>query len=250
MPKDSIAGRVWENGEPLVLLHTRSVTDDILNTAIREERSIDLDISVDDTGAPYLGHSVSYHEKNNISAYDSVPLEHAVDLLKKSHIPVHLDCKNHYAFTIALNVAQRLGPHRCILNSFVNELNFLAPTNSHMWGTYIEEDWMPIAVLREAKKRFPEITIQASGEGVTVESLLVDDGKILQEIIHILGTDIDSVHLNIPSVEFVPREVIGAINDAGILYQVNIDDLREEPQGFYIGESDDMAKTTALFHKK
>lgn len=245
-----IARQVWENSEPLILFHAHTITDGILDTAIREERSIDLDISVGNEGAPYLGHSASHYEKNNISTYDSAPLEHALSLLEDSSIPVHLDCKEHGAFTAVLDAAERLGADRCIINSFVNELNFLTPTNSHMWGTYIEEDWMPIEILREAKKRFPEITVQASGEGVTSESLLEDDGKILQEIIHILGTDIDSVHLNIPSVEFVSKEVISAINDAGILYQLNIDDLREEPQGFYIGESDDMTKTTTLFHKK
>ena len=129
----------------------------------------------------------------------------------------------------------------------MNELNFITPANSHMWGEYVEEDYMPIAALRGAKKRFPEITIQASGEGVTVESLLEGDGKILHEIIDVLGTDIDSVNLNIPSAEFVSKEVISAINDAGILYQVDMDTLREEPQGLYIGETDDMAKTTSSF---
>ena len=250
MRNSSIAGQIWNSSDPLILFHAHTVTDDVLNTAIREERSMDLDISIDGAGAPYLGHSVANYKKNNISAYGSIPLERALSFLERSSIPVHLDCKERGAFTAVLDVVERLGADRCVINSFVNELNFLTPPNSHMWGTYIEEDWMPIAVLREARKSFPEITIQASGEGVTAESLLEDDGKILQEIIHTLGTDIDSVHLNIPSVEFVPSEVIDAINDAGILYQLNIDNLREEPQGFYIGESDDMGKTSAHFHKK
>jgi len=252
MHKDSIAGQIWGSGESLILFHSRVVTDEILNTVIREERSMDLDIAVDESGAPYLGHSVPYYEKNNISAYDSITLEHALSLLEESPIPVHLDCKDYDAFTTALDFAERLGSHRCVLNSSVNELNFLtsASANSHMWGTYIEEEWMPIETLRGAKKRFPEITLQASGQGVTFDSLLEDGGSLLREIIHVLGADIDSVHLNIPSSEFVSKEVISVINDAGILYQVNIDDLQEEPQGLYIGESDDIAKTTAHFFGK
>ena len=249
--KDSIARRFWDSGEPLIILHTHEVTDEILDVVIREKRSIDLDIAIDGSGTPYLGHSLANYKKNNISPHDSVPLEHALSRLERNtSILVHLDCKEAGAFTAVLDAAERLGPRRCIINSFVNELDYITPTNSHMWGTYVEEDWMSIATLRGAKKRFPKITVQASGEGVTVESLLADDGKILQEIIHILGTDIDSVNLNIPSAESVPNEVISAINDAGIFYHVNIDSLREEPQGLYIGETDDIAKTTAPFHRK
>jgi len=247
MHKRLIAKRIWDSGKPLIIFHARSITDEILDTAIREDRSMDMDIAVDNTGIPYLGHSIAYYEKNNISAYDSVPLEHALSLLENSSIPVHLDCKGSGAFATVLDAAERLGPGRCIINSYVSELDFISPTNSDMWGTYIEEDWMPIETLRGAKKRFPDITIQASGEGVTVESLLEDGGKLLHENIDVLGTDIDSVNLNIPSVEIVLKEVISAINDAGILYEVNMDTLRKKPQGFYIGETDDMSKTTKSF---
>lgn len=247
MNKGLIAERIWDSGEPLILFHAHVINDDILDTGIREERSMDLDISVDSKGSPYLGHTSSYYEKNNISSYDSAQLEHALSLLENSSIPVHLDCKESGAFATVLDAAERLGPGRCIVNSFVNELDFITSANSHMWKAHVKEDYMPIETLRGAKKRFSEITIQASGEGVTVESLLEDDGKILHEIIDVLGTDIDSVNLNIPPAEIVPKEVISAINDAGILYHVNMDTLREKPHGFYIGETDDMSKTTKSF---
>jgi len=245
-----MAQRIWSSGEPFIFFHTHVVTEETLEKLIREVRAVDMDISVDESRAPYLDHSVAYHRNNNTPPYGSMPLEHALSKLRYTSVPIHLDCKEEDAFTAVLDVAGRLGPRRCILNSFVNELNFLTSSSDDLWGKYVQEDWMPIETLRGAKKRFPDITLTASGRGVTVDLLFADDGKILREIIDTLGKDIDSVNLNIPSDEIVSKEVIGALNNAGILYQVNIDFLKEMPRGVYIGESDDMSKTTTHFFNK
>jgi hypothetical protein len=59
-----LAQRIPSTREPFAFFHTWTVSEDLLSRAIREQRSMDLDVCIDDGGRPYLGHSREYHEKS------------------------------------------------------------------------------------------------------------------------------------------------------------------------------------------
>ena len=84
----SFAQKLLRSERPVVLFHTWTVTRELLGQAIREKRSMDLDVCVDDRGDPYLGHPKEYHEKTREPFFGSMPLWEAVEALADSNIPV------------------------------------------------------------------------------------------------------------------------------------------------------------------
>ena len=70
----SLAQRIIASKTPFVFFQTDTVTKELLQQAIAEEKSMDFDVCVDDAGSPYLGHSREYHEKSGEPWFDSMPL--------------------------------------------------------------------------------------------------------------------------------------------------------------------------------
>jgi hypothetical protein len=120
----SFAQRVLRYNRPFVLFHTWTVTRELLEQAIRGERSMDLDVCVDDAGNPYLGHPREYHEKTQEPCFNSMPLEEAVEALARSSIPAIVDCKHFNAWPVVEQIVRRLHPERCLVHAFVSELKF------------------------------------------------------------------------------------------------------------------------------
>jgi len=149
----SLAQRILKSERPVVLFHTWTVTRGLLVQAIREKRSMDLDVCVDDQGNPYLGHPKEYHEKTREPFFDSMPLWEAVEALADSNIPVIVDCKHFGAQPVVEEVVEQLRPERCLVHSFVSELKFEA---GRMPGEpdFLTE-WSSIEVLRTLKAKFP-----------------------------------------------------------------------------------------------
>jgi hypothetical protein len=59
----SLAQKILKSKRTVVLFHTWTVTGELRAQAIREKRSMDLDVCVDDSGNAYLGHPKEYHDK-------------------------------------------------------------------------------------------------------------------------------------------------------------------------------------------
>jgi len=83
----SFAENVLKSKRPVVLFHTWTVTRELLAQAIREKRSMDLDVCIDDQGHPYLGHPKEYHEKTHEPFFDSMPLWEAAEALRACPTP-------------------------------------------------------------------------------------------------------------------------------------------------------------------
>ena len=120
----TLAERVLASGTPFVFFHTWTVTEELLARAIREEKSMDLDIAVDDAGRPYLGHSPEYHAKSGEQYFRSLPLWDVVGRIVQSNIVTLIDCKHHDAWPVIEEIVAKIGPERCVVSSFVSELKF------------------------------------------------------------------------------------------------------------------------------
>ena len=117
----SLAEKILQSKSPFVLFHTQTVTENILKQAIAENKSMDLDVCIDDKGNPYLGHSREYYEKSKESQKESMPIWEAIKLISKSYIPVIVDCKHYDAWLVVEKIVSKIDAKRCLVHSFVSE---------------------------------------------------------------------------------------------------------------------------------
>jgi hypothetical protein len=245
----SLAQKILKSKRPVVLFHTWTVTRELLAQAIREKRSMDLDVCVDDSGNAYLGHSKEYHDKTHQPFFNSMPLWEAVEALAQSNIPVIVDCKHVNAWPLAENVVTQLRQERCFVHSFASELKFDA-CRADGDPDFVTE-WSSIATLRELKRKFPAITTTASAKWLPADALSSDKhGALLARIVSLLKENrVDSICLNVPDSTFSDRALELFLRE-GIVAHVGVDhtDLTRLSQ-IYIGETDtlEFASRGALF---
>ncbi len=234
----SFAQKLLRFQRPVVLFHTWTVTRELLGQAIREQRSMDLDVCVDDRGDPYLGHPKEYHEKTREPFFDSMPLWEAVEALGDSNIPVIVDCKHFDAWAVVEEVVRQLRPERCLVHSFVFELKFDA---GRIPGEpdFLTE-WSSIECLRAIKREFPLLTTTASAKWLPADVLVSEKYEALLEGIITLLKEyaLDTVCLNVPDSTFSDKAFRRFLQQ-GILPHVGIDriDVKQFSE-MYIGETD------------
>jgi hypothetical protein len=238
----SLAQRVLKTNKPFILFHTHSATPEVIRQAIAGHKSMDLDICVDESGYPYLGHSKEYYEKSGESQPETMPFEGAIELISKAKIPVIVDCKHYDAWPVVERAIDKIGAHRCLVHSFATELKFDYESSSH---DYITE-WSPIGKLAEVKSKFPFAAIGASCKFLPKDFLLSPQYReVLTKIRDVLkNNQIDTVCLNVPDntmsdgvIKFFLREKI--IPHIGI-DNVDVSNFSE----LFIGETDILGKTS------
>jgi hypothetical protein len=233
----SFAQKVLKSKQPVILFHTWTVTEELLAQAIREKRSMDLDVCVDDRGYPFLGHPKEYHEKTNEPFFHSMPFWEAVEALTDSIIPVIVDCKHFAAWPAVDEVVRQLGPERCLVHSFVSELKFDA---GRMPGEpdFLSE-WSSIESLRAIKRKFPLLTTTASAKWLPSDVLLSEKYEpLLAGMVSLLkDCAVDTVCLNVPDSTFSDKALRRFVRQ-GILCHVGVDriDVKQLSE-MYIGET-------------
>jgi len=234
----SLARKVLNSGRSFVLFHTWTVTRSLLAQAIKENRSMDLDVCIDEAGNPYLGHPKEYHIKTGEPFFDSMPLWEAVGVLARSGIPVIVDCKQFDAWPVVDEIVRQLRPERCLVHSYVSELKFDASRVQGEPDFLVE--WSSLENLRALKQKFPSVTTSASAKWLPPDVLLSEKYDALLVRIAILLTEhtVDTICLNVPDSTFSDRVLRLFLSD-GILAHVGID--HAEPARLsevYIGETD------------
>ena len=234
----SLARKVLNSGRSFVLFHTWTVTRSLLAQAIKENRSMDLDVCIDEAGNPYLGHPKEYHVKTGEPFFDSMPLWEAAEVLAPSSIPVIVDCKQYDAWPVVDEIVGQLRPERCLVHSFVSELKFDASRVQGEPDFLVE--WSSLEALRELKRKFPSVTTSASAKWLPADLLLSEKHDALLARIATLLSEhaVDTICLNVPDLTFSDR-VLRLFLEVGILAHVGID--QAEPARLsevYIGETD------------
>ncbi len=249
----SLAQKILNSQKPFTLFHTWSVTRGILERAIREGKSMDLDVCVDDSRNPYLGHSKEYHEKSGETWFNSMPLWEAVNLISKSNIAVIVDCKHFDAWPVVEKVIAKIGPERCLVHTFASELKY---NHSRKEGEpdFITE-WSPIKKLLLLKDKFPYVTATASAKWLPNDLLLSDQHKeLLENIRKILRENcIDTICLNVPD-ETMSDKWLRYFLEENIIPHVGIDNTdKTKLSEIYISETDDLkfaSKVVDLYDKR
>src|SRR5215475_4092200 len=212
----SLASKILNSRRPFTLFHTWTVTRPLLAQAIKENRSMDLDVSLDDAGNPYLGHPKEYHVKTGEPFFDSIPLQEAVKELAPSSIPVILDCKQSDAWPVIDGLVRQLRPERCLVHCFVSELKFDATREPGEPDFLVE--WSSLSNLRALKQKYPSVTTTASAKWLPADLLVSEKhDALLGPIVALLKQHaVNTVCLNVPDSTFSDRALRLFLNN-GIL---------------------------------
>jgi hypothetical protein len=240
----SIAQRVLASQRPFTFFHTWTVTEELLERAIRERRSMDLDVCVDDAGNPYLGHSREYHEKTGEPYFKSLPIWEVVHRIAESHIIALIDCKHYGAWPVIEDIIAKIGPGRCMVDSFVSEFKF-GHSRADAEPDFLTE-WISIEKLFDLKNKFPAITTTTCVKWPP-EDLLTSAkyGKLVEYMRDLMKENrIDTVCLSVPDAT-VTDEWLGYFLNDNIIPRISID--RTEAAKLtkvYIGETDNLDRAS------
>ena len=203
--------------------------------AIDMDRSIDLDICVDEADAPYLGHSAEFYELSGTPRDCAMPLWDAVELISKATIPAIVDCKHYRAWPYVEEVIRRIGPDRCLVHTFISEFNF-----SYVRGHDVTCEWTPVEKLKLLKAGFPSVTTTASAKGLPHDLMISERYDELLDTIKktLVEHQVDTVCLNVPDKTFSDQALAYFLED-NIIAHVMIDEIdTSNLSEMYIGETD------------
>jgi hypothetical protein len=242
----SIAQKVLASQKPFTFLHTWTVSDELLQRAIREQKSMDLDVCIDDAGNPYLGHSREYHEKSGEPYFNSLPLWEVVDRIAKSNIVALIDCKHYDAWPIIEQVVAKIGPGRCMVDSYVSEFK-VGHSRADGEPDCLTE-WIPIQKLVELKNKFPSVTTTACVKWPPKDLLTSAIYRKLVDYVRDVMKEnrIDTVCLSVPE-ETITDQWLRYFLADNIIPRIVIDrtDATKLTQ-IYIGETDDLDRASKV----
>jgi hypothetical protein len=240
----SVAQRILTSGKPFTVFHTWTVSNELLRRAIQEQRSMDLDVCIDDSGNPYLGHSREYHEKSGEAYFDSLPLWDVVARISRSNIVAMIDCKHCDAWPVIEEVVEKIGPERCMVDSYVSEFKF-GHSRADGEPDFVTE-WTPIGKLLELKSKFPAVTTAACVKWPPKD--LLTSAKYQELVEYIRGVTkehrVDGVCLSVPD-ETLTDQWLRYFLAENIIPRIGVDrtDTSKLTQ-VYVGETDDLARAS------
>lgn len=232
----SLVGRILKFNKPFILYHTYIVTNESLNKAISENKSVDLDISVDNSGMPYLGHSLEYYKKSGEERANNMPFWEAIDLVTKSSIPVIVDCKDYNAWGLTQEVVAKTGPHRCLVHIYAAELKF----DYNIYDNDYLSEWLGIEKLKQLKQKFPNVTTTASAKYLPRDLLSSNEHKGLLHKIRksLKDNNVDTVCLNVLDETFSDGALEFFLKE-NIVPHVGVDNIDiSKLTKIFIGETD------------
>lgn len=238
----SLAQRIFKTNKPFVLFHTHSATREVIEHAIASSKSMDLDICVDESGSPYLGHSEEYYGKSGETQPKTIEFWEAIELVSKAGIPVIVDCKHYDAWSVVEEVIGKIGAHRCMIHSFATELKF---DYEHYDHDYLTE-WSPIKKLTEIKNKFPLAATTASCKFLPNDLLIsAQYEKLLSDIRKILKDNrVDTVCLNVPD-KTMSDKTLEFFLEEKIIPHVGVDNVDiSKLLKIYVGETDILANAS------
>lgn len=227
-----------------VFFHTWTVSRNLLRQAIEEEKSMDLDVCVDEVGQPHLGHSKEYHEKSGEPFFNSMPLWEAVSWISRSNIVVMVDCKHHEVWPVIEEVITKIGSERCLVASFVAEFKF-GHSRAEGEPDFLTE-WSPVEKLSLLKNKFPLVTTTACVKWVPRDLLTWPQYEKLAEYIRqvLKENQVDTVCLGVPG-ETVTDQWLRYSGAENIIPQIGIDKIElTKLAEVYVGETDHLGRAS------
>jgi hypothetical protein len=244
MPDSSLVDKIRRSGKPFTLFHTWTVSDVLLQQAIDDHKSMDLDVCVDDNGNPYLGHSREYHEKSGDPYFNSLPIWEVVDRITRTDIIAMIDCKHFNAWPVIERIVERIGPEKCIVGGFVSEFKF-AQSRGDNEPDYLSE-WSPVERLRLLKGKYPAVTTTACVKWPPVDLLTGNKyQRLIEYIVAVIkDNNVNTVCLGVPD-KTITDHWLHYFGNENIIPHIMIDNVDTRGiSGVYIGETDHLERVS------
>ncbi|MBI2051572.1 hypothetical protein HYT33_02300 [Candidatus Roizmanbacteria bacterium] len=235
--------------KPLVFLHNHSVSKELLDRVIEERKSIEVDVNYSSDRGYYIGHHPSFYKYYSIPRPESLSLAEVMEHLTTSDVFVKFDCKDRKVLPKVQELAREIGPRRCMLHAFVDELYI---KNGQVIDVeYWRTERIPFKEILELKKKAGNPPLEVSARGITVEIIKNSSETLMESIGSAIEKKAEVVNLNInePNHALPPDEFLEKFYlRNGVLTEVYIEKLDGRKLKVpYFGSTDDLALATPLY---
>jgi len=166
-----------QQASSFTFFHTHIVDQMVLDSVKHAGKSIEIDISVDENGLPYIGHPLSFYEFENIPKPDNLPVEYVLNQLIDTDIFIVLDCKDERAIPLVYEIIERFGVERIAFHSWIDALLFGPYPDNLTIEPHWELEDLPFKVVRKLYDD-TKVPILASARGLTAEKLNDSDVRL------------------------------------------------------------------------
>ncbi|MFH0853183.1 MAG: hypothetical protein V1853_02150 [bacterium] len=240
---ENIIYKSIKQGRPFVYFHTQQVTQDILTRAIASGKSIELDISYNESLGIYLGHPLSWYDTYNLPKPEIPNIDKIVQTVKTSEIAVVFDCKDIRVMNKVNELVKLFGAERCVLHARINELAFKPYPQEVPIEPHWEDENLPFNELLQIKEN-TSVPILISCRGLT-QTRLNNQSEIIKKIIKVTKSKAVGVSFDLPNYELPQKNIIDDLINNAIWPFINIDKVNKKKlPRVYFGISDSLEKAT------
>lgn len=242
----NIIDLAFETRTPFIYLHMHKINDELLSAAIKANGSIEIDVSVDESGELFIGHPHSFYEYKNLDLPDNLPLDFVIDAIQDTNLIVVIDCKDVRAVDWIRKTIARLGVHRVIVHAWVDTLLFKPyDVTLDIEPNWIYED-LPLNVLEKLHED-TDVSIIISSRGLSNAYIAAHYDHVIEMILLSTKNTSAAMNLNLPNNEVPSRKLTAELMKSKILTLQNIDKVSSGALPLtYIGMTDDLNAQTTL----
>lgn len=219
---DSLFDTILQRKKPFIYLHTHAITPRVLDDAIKSSASIEIDVSIDNEGNPFIGHPLSFYEYKKLAPPANLPIDDVIARLQKTNLYVVMDCKDVRAIPWVKQTTNVIGRDRSIFHAWSDSLLFKPyDTNAAIEPHWIHED-LPQSVIQKLYED-THIPILLSARGLTHDYINDNYQNVLQRILAATRPACAAIHFNLPGGQAPSMEIMNELLAHGILTLLNID---------------------------
>lgn len=236
--------------QPFIYYHTREITEAILSEAVSTSKSLEIDLASRGDGTIFVGHPDAYYRFHNKTPYRNLPLEKIMARVKETDLLLVLDCKDAGALPKAIEIAQEIGPERCLFHAWSahKAVHFTPYPRELVVEPHWENEQLPWEGILAFKQQ-TRAPIILSCRGLTRDRLLRNRHIILSQIIETAQGNVDVINFNLPGNEAPPREIMEELLRYDILTWLKIEHVPPEQRpAIYLGSSDALEHASHLLY--
>jgi len=240
-------GSIADLGKPFIYFHTHVITREILDAAVAEKRSLEIDISITNEGSIYVGHPLPMYRFYGLPPPDNLPLQMVVKEAKASGVFLILDCKDVRVLPVVEEIVQEYGIGNCLLHACTKALVFKPYSHKITVEPHWEDEQIALAPLLEVRRK-TNVPLALCCRGLSME--LIDsqgEESVTERILEVVEGNAEVVVPNMPKDEVPPLSMMRALLEHGVLSLINIDLVTPEqrPQ-IFVGSTDTLQLASGI----
>jgi hypothetical protein len=231
---------------PFNVFHTHVIDRAIMDAAVANGRSLEVDISITPEGTIYVGHPLSYYKAANLPPPSNLPLEMITKEAKAAGLFLILDLKDVKTIPTAREVISEYGVENCLVHAYCKELSFRPwpPKVQAIKEPNWEGEELPLEELLDLREA-TGVPLALSCHGITQERLYGEGEDILEQIVAIAEQGVFSISFSMPPDEDAPLVFANKLIEHDIVPMIRVDDTTPQNKpDFFLGFTDYLEQAT------